>query len=51
MISTLLGSCFCATLTKKHQASLFAVEKYVVGSLRVVERVYADRLFLRVCFF
>lgn len=45
MISMLVGSCFCATLTKKYQVSIFAVNKYVVQSLRVVERVYADTLF------
>lgn len=46
MISMLLRSCFCATLTKKYRASLIAV----VGSLGVVERVYADTLFVLVCF-
>lgn len=49
MISMLVRSCFCATSTKKYQVSLVAVDKYVAGSLRVV-RVYADTLFLTVCF-
>lgn len=48
MISMLVGSCFCVHLDKA--VSTVIILKYVVGSLFVVEAVYADTLLLCVCF-